>query len=243
MSQDKKLDPISATSREDLLVALRSIDISVPPLGIKGRQKWHCERSLVCRWLSTYSESWHCAYPLMVTHRDKPDFSIKVSDKTIGVECTEAVTQDYAHVSAIIEGQDIDNVIDISLFKWDQTKSDDEKYEIATQINFSGRPWDGDSVEKEWAQAMMDVVEKKTGDLRANEFEKYRENILLIYDNFPLPKMNKELASDYFNSKLKEYWRSGLIYDYIFVESGNVILEFNSSGFKKNHLNDLWSST
>jgi hypothetical protein len=241
MTQHKIMDEISAVSLEDLLATLPGIDISVPPLGGKDR-KWLLERSLFCRWLSTVAASGHFSYPFTVTKREKPDFHIKMPHKEIGAECTEAVQQDYAHVSEIVEQQDEDNLIDISLFKWGQTKSKDEKYAIAAQTEFTGAPWDGDSVEKEWAQAMMDVVAKKTAKLCAREFVKYRENILLVYDNLPLVKVNKELAPSYFTGKLTKYWGSGLVYDAIFVESGNIILEFNSSGFQKMRLNDLWAS-
>ena len=81
------------------------------------------------------------------------------------------------------------------LHRLGQAKSLDEKYAIAAQKEFTGPPWEGDSGEKKWAGAMMDVVAKKTAILRAKEFVKYRENILPVYDNLPLPWMNKGVTS------------------------------------------------
>lgn len=234
------MDPISAPTREDLLTTLRRTDISAP-LQTEGRQKGHRERWSVCHWLSTFAQSLHCAYPLKVTHRDKPDFLIEMPGKEIGAECTDAIQTDYRHVLSIVERQVDDTVIDRTLFKWGQRKSQDEKYAIAAKKKLDGPGWEGDFPEEEWAQAMRDIVNKKTTDLRAKEFVKYTENILLIYDDLRLPKGRQELASGYFTSKLTDYWTSGLVYDSIFVETGKVIFEFNSSGLQKTHVNDLWT--
>jgi hypothetical protein len=234
------MDPISAPTREDLLTTLRKTDISVP-LQTEGRQKFHRERWSVCRWLSTFAQTPHCAYPLKVTHRDKPDFLIEMPGNEIGAECTDAIQKDYRHVLSIVERQDDDTGIDRTLFKWGQTKSQDEKYAIAAQKKPRGPGWEGDFPEKEWAQAMTDRVNKKTTDLRAKEFVKYMENILLVYDDLRLPKERQELAAGYFTSKLTDYWSSGLVYDSIFVETGKVIFEFHSSGLQKMHVNDLWT--
>jgi hypothetical protein len=234
------MNPISAATREDLLTTLRKVDISVP-LQTEGRQKGHRERWSVCRWLSTFAESPHCAYPLKVTHRDKPDFLIEMPGNETGAECTDGIHKDYRHVLSIVERQKDDVGIDRSVFKWGQTKSQDEKYTIAAKKKLDGPGWEGDFPEKEWAQAMRDIVNKKTTDLRAKEFVKYMENILLIYDDLRLPKDRQELASVYLTRKLTDYWTSGLVYDSIFLETGKVIFEFNSSGVQKMHVNDLWT--
>ena len=235
------MDPISAPTPEDLLTTLRKTDISAP-LQTEGRQTGHRERWSVCRWLSTFAQTLHCAYPLKVTHRDKPDFLIEMPRKEIGAECTDAIQMDYRHVLSILERQGNDTVIDRSLFKRGQKKSQDEIYTIAAKKKLDGPGWEGKWPEKEWAQAMADIVNKKTADLGAKEFVKFMENILLIYDDLRLPKEHQDLASCYFTSKLSDYWTSDLVYNSIFVETGKVIYEFDSSGLQKMGVNDLWTN-
>lgn len=172
---------ISAKNRTDLMDRLAEIDISVPLLS-QGRTKDHCERWSICRLLSTYT---NFSFPIKLTHRDKPDFFLKTSDLEIGIEHTEAIPQDYAHASAISEKLDNDTVVDMSLFKWGQKKKPNEIYKIANMTKLAGPGWDGDGPEIEWAQAVFDITRTKTNLLRKIDFQKYDENILLIYDNLP----------------------------------------------------------
>jgi hypothetical protein len=200
---------ISAKNRTDLMRRLAEVDISVP-LRSQGRTKDHCERWSICRWLSTYP---NFSFPIKLTHRDKPDFLLKTSDLEIGIEHTEAIPQDYAHASAISEKSENDTVVDMSLFKWGQKKKQDEIYKIANMTKLTGPGWEGDSPEIEWAQAIFDITRNKTNLLRKDEFQKYEENTLLVYDNLPLPYIDYSRATSFLREALKTYWNDGLFFN------------------------------
>ena len=120
---------ISAINSSDLMKQLSSIDISVP-LRSEGRTKGHCERWSICRWLSTYPD---LNFPLILTHRDKPDFCLNIGNQEIGIEHTEAIPEDYAHACVISEKRNDETVVDMSLFKWGQKKEAKQIYEIASR--------------------------------------------------------------------------------------------------------------
>lgn len=83
-----------------LLKALREVDIKVPSI-TKGRSHTHRERYLMARFLATTAESQLIDYPLTVTHRDKPDFVLQLGSNLIGVECVEAVPEEWYEIEAI----------------------------------------------------------------------------------------------------------------------------------------------
>ena len=78
-----------ATSKENLLSILSSLDMSVPPIGM-GRTKEHVERWSICKLLSTLANQNQLTYPLQLIHNDRPDFLIKFTNERVGIEFTEA---------------------------------------------------------------------------------------------------------------------------------------------------------
>ncbi|WP_156887678.1 hypothetical protein [Desulfotignum balticum] len=229
---------ISAKDRTDLMGKLAAIDISVPPR-TQGRTKDHCERWSICRWLSTYP---YFHFSIKLTHRDRPDFLLETSDSEIGIEHTEAIPEDYAHASAISERIDNDILPDISHFKWGQKKKKDEIYKIANMMELTGPGWKGDTPEIEWAQAVFEIIQKKTNLLKKHEFQKYDENILLIYDNLSLPFIDhsKAKATSILRESLKSYWNDGLLFNKIFVQTDDLLIFFSQNKINTFEVNNVW---
>ena len=138
---------IAANSNAELIKALTSINIGVLPRN-EGRTKEQCERWLICRWLSTLTTVNGINFPLRVTKREKPDFQIYSGSLTLGVEVTEAIPTDYARASALAERENPDASIDISLFKFGETKTLKEIRQICNQRKLTGEGWAGDSAEE-----------------------------------------------------------------------------------------------
>ena len=227
---------ISAQNRTDLMNKLADVDISVP-LRSEGRTKEHCERWSICRWLSTCSKF---SFPIKLTHRDKPDFFLETSDQEIGIEHTEAIPQDYAHASAISEKKDNDTVVDMSLFKWGQKKKPHEIYEISNRTKLTGPGWEGDSPEIEWAHSLYDIIQNKTILLRKDDFKKYEENVLLVYDNLPLPYIDYSKATSLLREALKTYWNSGIIFNRIFMQTDDLLLFISQEEKKTFKTENVW---
>jgi len=232
---------ILAENRTDLMNKLAEVDISVP-LRSERRTTDDCERWSICRWLSTYPDF---NFPIRLTHRDKPDFILETFDQEIGIEHTEGIHQDYAQASKIAEennDETIDTLVDMSLFKWGQKREKSEIYEIANRKKLTGPGWEGNSPEIEWAQALYDITQNKTIKLRKDDFKKYKENALLVYDNLPLPHIDYSKATSLFRDALTGYWNSGIIFNKIFVQTDNLLIFISQEEMKTFKTNNVWQT-
>jgi hypothetical protein len=93
---------LEAGGSEELLLRLANIDISVPARS-EGRTSEHTEQYSICRFLSTVSKTHHVSYPLTIKKRERPDFLLCCNIKNIGIEVTEATSQDYSEYLAVAE--------------------------------------------------------------------------------------------------------------------------------------------
>ena len=105
----------SAADTDELFAALRSIDISVP-LRTEGRTTHHAEVWTVCRLLSTLAQAQRLSFPMSLRHRDRPDFLIAAGATKVGVEVTEAISEQYAAYSALAEREFPDTLLEPGIF-------------------------------------------------------------------------------------------------------------------------------
>jgi hypothetical protein len=238
VSPKRHMDDIYACSKDELGVALRAIDIAVPPR-TEGRTTEDCERWSICRLLSTLINGSVLSFPLRVTKREKPDFQVCLGQKAWGIEVTEAIPTDDAKANALAEKENPNALIDISLFKFGEAKSLDEIRQIINQAKLTGDGWAGDAAERELAEAIRCIVESKTKKLRAPTFDKYPQNILVIYDNMPLPHLDHDTIAVHCADQLEDYWSEQLVFDVIYVESRDTIFQITSNGARKLKINDI----
>ena len=236
------MDDVRAQSPSELLVILQATEISVPPR-TKGRTKEGCERWSMYRLLSTLAARNLIEYPVHLHHQDKPDFRMQTGRENVGIEVTEAISQDYAAASALSEKENPDAVIDMSLFKWGgQSKTVDELREIISQKKLTGPGWEGDSPEGEWGEVITQIIETKHMRLVSPEFESVSTNWLLIYDNLPLPNPEPILSLNYLSHNLRSYWLRSPRFDSIYVESGDEIFRLTALGSVRWIVNNVWKS-
>lgn len=107
-----------ATCKAELCAALMRADISVPAR-TTGRKKSHREIYTIGHLLSTLSDRGQFSYPLSVTHRDKPDFLLEMDASKIGVEVTEAISQEYAAYCALAARQFPGTLLEPAHFRWE----------------------------------------------------------------------------------------------------------------------------
>ena len=195
------MQPIVASSKAELLSQLRRIDISVPPRG-DGRTTEHSERWSICRLLSTLAEAQVLRYPIELEHRDRPDFVLTQGGELIGIEFTEAIPANWAWANAKREENAYDNFIPLQKFvPGEPLRTADEVDAIARGTNW-GDGWVGDAPERQWSDAMLHFAIGKAKKLAHPGFTPYAHNWLLIYDNWPLPALEEEVAARHFASKL-----------------------------------------
>jgi hypothetical protein len=232
---------IEALSKDELLRQLAAIDISVPPRG-KQRTNDHVERWVVFRALATLSADEQIEYPVSLVKRERPDFLLSTGRREIGCEVTEAINSDYLRTQSLPEAQNANSVIDVSLFKWNtQKRKLDKLREIASRNQLTGTGWHSNSVEKEYAEMILDVVNNKSRKLAKTGFQKYQENWLLIYINHSLPILDVEESAALCSLMLNEYWSEDS-FDSILVEKNENIVVYSPVGHKILLLNDMWKN-
>ena len=218
-----------------LATLLGNTNLEVPGR-ISGRSKDHTERWIICRLLATLADKGRLGFPLSLTHLEKPDFTLAVPGRTIGVEATEAISEDFARCAALAERENPNAVIDMSKFRWgDPPKSLAALREILNASRFDGDGWSGESAELEWARYIASIVVSKTSKLGCGH-RPHPAYWLAIYDNLPLP--NVHLAQCYRAAATTDpyWWRvRGAVHR---TRAGHAEITHHNVQF--HNLRDLW---
>lgn len=231
----------SAVNSIELRSVLQSIDISVP-LRTEGRTKKHTETWVICRLIATLTDSNLVTYPASVQHRDRPDFLVQFGETQIGIEVTEAVSEQYAAYSALAEREFPDVFLEPGHFRWDAPKlTTDEMRSLLRQDQLSSPPWVGDRAEREWALCIQSVVKSKLVKLANPGFSHFPENWLSIYDNLSLPNIDLKKALSFLQPALANFWSRSPTFAAVYIEHGSVIVRLSRSEMHHLLLCDLWS--
>ena len=224
----------------ELFATLREIDISVPAR-IDGRTTDHTETWTIARLLSTLAKADRLAFPLSVTHRDRPDILLQSENAKIGVEITEAISQQYAAYCALAEREFPDVFLEPAHFRWGAPSlTAEEMRELLRQSQRTSEGWVGDRAAREWALFIQSIVDTKLVKLARTDFGKFDENWLAVYDNLPLPNVHLTNATAFLRPLLQDRWSRKLGFDVLFVEHGPVIARITAEGSEHLVLNDLW---
>jgi hypothetical protein len=227
-----------ANNETELESLLKSIDIFVPRRS-EGRTKEHTERYAIAHMLSALLGKAHLSYPLELIQRERPDFLLKSNGLEIGIEHTEAVPQNEAHETVLRDKVGGPEMYFISRHQPGESKKSAKELIKEIQANHSGPGWEGDSVEREWSDAMLHFVKGKIEILSKAGFEKFKHNWLLMYDNWSLPALDREKAAQFLLSKLTESNCLG-IFGSVFIITGDRICEFSNAGMVQHEINNLW---
>ena len=177
----------NATNSAELLEALRAINISVPAR-VDGRTTDHVETWTGTRLMSTLAMAGRLQFPLSVTHRDRPDILIRLGEAEIGLEITEAISQQYAAYSALAEREFPDVFLEPAHFRWGSPEMTvDQMRQLLRKDRMTSSGWVGDRPEIEWGLFIHSVVDNKLAKLAQAGFAKFGKNWLAIYDNLTLP--------------------------------------------------------
>jgi hypothetical protein len=232
-------DTFDFHSEADLLLWLKQQDITVHTRSSTR----HCERWGALRLLATWANTDYLSYPLRLIHRNKPDFLLCYDEHKVGIEFTEATSQELAETYALAEQDGVEErVLFMDQFKRGTPKRTASQRREIIRKQPHGPGWIDEECEKEWVKSMIDNLCKKTGAFNKPEFEKYDENWLLIYDNLPVPLIKIEDVMRGFMEALNRYWLQKNCYDGILIEKENQILQFQPSKCKKLPIVDLWGN-
>lgn len=233
----------TASSKADLLGYLKQQDTKVPGR-TKGRKSQHCEKWAVFRLLATWANANYFSYPIILVHRDRPDFLLRYNDREVGIESTEAVSQEMAETRALSKQEGVEGLLLMDQFKRGTPKRTASERREIIQNQPSGVGWVDDEPEREWAQWMIDCVRKKTEAFNKPGFKKCDTNWLLIYDNLPVPFTEIDdikVAVGYFMVELNSYCPQNKRYDGILIEIRSLLVEIHSSKWSSQPIVDLWT--
>jgi len=225
--------------KETLLSVLSRVDISVPGRS-KGRKTKHTEIWMICHLLSTLAHNERLSYPVSVVHRDRPDFLVRNGNREIGVEATEGITPEFAKYSALAHRQFPNALLEPGHFRPDDPPStDEENCKLLSQNQLTSDGWAGDAAEQEWAEHIRKIVDNKLAKLLRDDFQKYDENWLYVYDNLPLPRVDLDEAIEFLRPSLEPQWSRRPNFDSLFVECGSEIVHITKNHSERLQLHDL----
>jgi len=218
---------LRANSFAELQNSLVALDLSVPERS-RGRQTHHVERYCIVHLLSSLGTD-QLTYPLVVLHRDRPDFVLSMPNRNIGIEHTEAVPENVAHSEVLREQRYGHKSYFTPIAVPGEPRKTRAELLLEIEKDEPGDGWVGDSPQRHWAEAMFHCVKQKIAKCRAAGFERQPINWLLVYNNWSLPSVNISRAADYLMRKLTEVDAFDC-FDSVFVLSDSKLCEFIRSG-------------
>lgn len=232
---------ISANNAGQLIELLSRTNIKIPAV-IEGRKEVHRERFVMAYLLATKAESL-LSYPISVIHREKPDFAILQKNMHIGVECVEAVPEEWYEIQAIRERKYPDSITHGNHYQpgvKSLTKKDKDEFAAGRRAS---HPWMGDQPEREWAAAMAHFIGLKTTKLRSGNYNDFQENWLLVQDEWRVPvhDLNDlQKAVGFCIPLLKEAW-THRCFSKIFINSHRWLITLSSDGYFIEESRNLWA--
>ena len=217
---------LRATNLEELKTGLATLDIRVPARSDR-RKSSHVERYCVAHLLATLPVA-QLDFPLTLHHKDKPDFLLNMSNRSIGIEHTEAVPLNVARSQVLRERGLGPDVYFISHATPGEPKKSAEELRREIEADIPEGAWSGDAPEYEWAAAMAHCVRDKLTKAMDDGFVRYPTNWLIIYDNWPLPAVNFDKAALYLDPLLASM-DAYSVFDAIFIHDDSKLCEFRET--------------
>lgn len=228
-------------NQSDLVTRLSAITVAVPRRS-EGRTSRHTENWSMCRFLATAADNDLLKFPLDCWKRERQDYYMRIGVTEVGVEITEAIPESYSRYLNIQERYSPSALIDLGLFRYGSAPIPSKMIHSSLgEVRRLSVGWSGDEAEREWAQFMRDSILTKIGKLAIPGYEKFRENWLVIYDNLPRPSINLTKAVKYLRKLINEHLgRSETSFDWVFINSGSVIIGLSRRKTIKMKLINLW---
>lgn len=199
---------IKIRSRCDLLIKFSRLDCSLPDR-TKGRRTHHEERFDIKHYIMILAGNDRLSYPFTLKKRESPDFVSCSLKDTIGIECTNADTQEYQQALTEAERDKSIVLIEPSHFKSSYGSLQRGAYKRALKKmgnKLNGPGWRGNEAEQEWVQIIVNTIEEKVSKLNKPYFKHFKKNALLIYDNSPVSFVSNDDILPLLNRAIREYY-------------------------------------
>lgn len=214
------------------------ISIAVPKRA-HGRSKEHLERYSVMHLISALMIADRVVYPVRLVHRDRPDFMLSMGFRHIGIEHTEAISQNEAHKAVLRQRGFGPSTWYISRVSPDEPRKRYKKLIQEIEANDPGDGWEDNSPEIEWADVMLYFLGDKLNAMKKDGFQRFDEDWLIIYDNWNLPALRVHEAAQFFFEAVQQMG-SSQEFHHIFIMSNQLFCEVSATDYKVYRTNDLW---
>ena len=188
------MNAFDAASPAELCDTLRANDVVVP-WRTRGRTTGHTETWVACRFLAALARADLLCFPLNVEPGDRPDLVLTMPSGRTGIEITEAVPEDKARVDAYAEHEEIDAFRFVPRYRVGDPRRSKAEIDAIARGQTRNHPHMGDSIERDWVEAMLHFVERKTASFMKPGFQQHPSNWLLIYDNWS-PAPHESIATE-----------------------------------------------
>ncbi len=239
----EKMRPFEVASSSALAAILRANDVQVPPPGRgRGRARKQCsERWITCRFLVAISEAGLLEFPLRVETGERPDLVLTTPSGCIGIEITVAVPRDWARVKAYSEDAGINGPRYIPPNRVSDSLRSQSEIEMIAKGQIPPLPHMGNSIERNWVEAIFDRVEHKVESFGKQGFVKHPDNWLLIYDNWsPIPRLDDDVAVECLGQRIFDLFERNPFCK-VFLQRARHIREFvRETGILKHPIPNDW---
>ena len=195
---------LTAATPGELLTKLGGVVPRVPLRG-EGRKAEHVEIYSAGCLLATLADT--LAFPLSLFHRDRPDFQLGLPGREVGIEHQEVVSQNDAYLSFLRDqghGAEMHFIRRARIDEPQMTRAEALAYldaEKADPMAHAGAGWEGDSVEREWAKAMVHFALRKVDPASQPGFDALDARWLVLYDNWPQANLDADKAGHYLSAE------------------------------------------
>lgn len=237
-----RFPPIEAESPADLRAKLAAMQIRVVR---RPARRTHVsrERYSAARMLATLSESSSLAFPLIVEFRDGPDIALHMPTESVGVECIDAIAEEWAEILDLKAREYPKAVIFLPRLRPGVRSLLPEGIRAYASGAKAGTPWEGDSVERDWARAISHFADKKLKKLRAGAYAEYPSNWLLIHDEWamhPVTAQEQRLAASFLAHVAAPLF-SDQCFSRILVEGSRWLTSLTKESSEVAPVLDLWN--
>ena len=135
-------------------------------------------------------------FPIKVISNESPDFVLIETNKNkeIGIEHTRATLESYKIAESELRKHPKGSKIELSHYSpfGKLLKKESDSGIIAPGDKLKAKGWDGDQAEREWAEIILNSIERKVHLLNEGHFKRKEENQLIIEDDSPVDFMKHE---------------------------------------------------
>ena len=184
-------------------------------------------------------------FPLQLAKSERPDFALQLGPRSIGVEHTEAVPQNLMqerHFRAQILAREEelrraeygdDAAVEtpplqmhfIRAATIGEPRKNGKQVQREVEQDRMPPPMEGDSVERNWTDAMAHFIEKKVASALKPNYADHDELWLTIYDSWPAPALRRQRALADLEARLATIVPFP-VFRRIFILTGTTLAEF-----------------